>query len=59
MCFIVAHHTARVYMCGRVIGWLVGWLVGWSPRGSVFVCPRARGVSAGRGLVAGRLVSAR
>ena len=27
MVLIVPFARARVYMCGRVVGWLVGWLV--------------------------------
>ena len=52
----VAAVYARVSTC--VDAWLVGWLVGCGVRATL-VWPRTRGVSAGRGLVAGRLVSAR
>ena len=56
---IVPFARARVYMCGRVVGWLVGGLVGWLWReGDACLVASAWG-ERGAWAVAGRLVSAR
>ena len=53
-------HSSYCTICTRAClhAWTRGWLVGCGVRATL-VWPRTRGVSAGRGLVAGRLVSAR